>query len=115
MNATDFLKAKGLIKEGYSQFVITHPDLGEIDLAKLLVQYVQPALIGLDNVLRQTKICDMDAICNSLLLDYGYSEQQNETLTPHRGQAQEMQNRNGFSDAEARGKESEDSAASGEG
>lgn len=38
MNTTEFLKAKGLIKEGFSQFLITG-DFGEVNLGDLLNEF----------------------------------------------------------------------------
>ena len=39
IDATKYLRDKGLLKDGFSKFIITHPELGEIDLAEFLDEF----------------------------------------------------------------------------
>lgn len=44
LTAKEFLKSKGLIKDKYEHFIITHPEFGEIDLAELMSEWVKPPM-----------------------------------------------------------------------
>lgn len=39
ISAEEFLKSKGLIKEGHTKFIVTHPELGEINFNDWMEEY----------------------------------------------------------------------------
>jgi len=62
MTALDFLKSKGLIRDGFTELIM-RGEFGQIELTKLLEEYKQEQLTSTDVSQRRERLCEVEKLC----------------------------------------------------